>query len=52
MHILISRSRKGAWIEISLFNLVVNAVLSRSRKGAWIEIYTGYAGMIALRSLP
>ena len=34
----ISRSRKGAWIEMALTCLMVLALVRRSRKGAWIEI--------------
>ena len=33
-----SRSRKGAWIEISADALTAAARERRSRKGAWIEI--------------
>ena len=32
------RSRKGAWIEISLPPITLMVAVSRSRKGAWIEI--------------
>ena len=32
------RSREGAWIEISIFLLMLNGFFSRSREGAWIEI--------------
>ena len=33
-----SRSRKGAWIEISITVFTVQVDCRRSRKGAWIEI--------------
>ena len=36
--LLISRSRKGAWIEISLIGGALSNSAGRSRKGAWIEI--------------
>ena len=32
------RSRKGAWIEISMRKIGYSSLLGRSRKGAWIEI--------------
>ena len=32
------RSRKGAWIEISLTESKYPSVCGRSRKGAWIEM--------------
>ena len=35
---IISRSREGAWIEISPFSDNMNVFLSRSREGAWIEM--------------
>ena len=34
----LSRSRKGAWIEIAAYNSQLTDVASRSRKGAWIEM--------------
>ena len=35
----LSRSRKGAWIEICINIFLRPVVDSRSRKGAWIEIH-------------
>ena len=35
------RSRKGAWIEMSVFRMKFVLLMSRSRKGAWIEINYG-----------
>ena len=35
-----SRSREGAWIEISISALTTHAAASRSREGAWIEMPT------------
>ena len=35
---MLSRSRKGAWIEIYMLSAVKLNASSRSRKGAWIEI--------------
>ena len=35
---VISRSRKGAWIEINAMFFEKFIKKSRSRKGAWIEI--------------
>ena len=32
------RSRKGAWIEMSLLGGALSNSAGRSRKGAWIEI--------------
>ena len=32
------RSRKGAWIEITVIPFLAASTLGRSRKGAWIEI--------------
>ena len=33
-----SRSREGAWIEISVISRLEELGLSRSREGAWIEM--------------
>ena len=33
-----SRSRKGAWIEMSIIGGALSNSAGRSRKGAWIEI--------------
>ena len=38
------RSRKGAWIEITLKIQRDNLEVGRSRKGAWIEILGGMVG--------
>ena len=38
----LSRSRKGAWIEITLKALLHHVSVGRSRKGAWIEIHDSY----------
>ena len=35
---VVSRSRKGAWIEIKIDSKTGEETLRRSRKGAWIEI--------------
>ena len=34
----VSRSREGAWIEMSRPGMSLNTPLSRSREGAWIEM--------------
>ena len=48
-----SRSRKGAWIEMSLIGGALSNSAGRSRKGAWIEIAaTGLYGTSGLESLP
>ena len=36
--LIVSRSRKGAWIEIEDIFKLGFVTISRSRKGAWIEI--------------
>ena len=36
--LIVSRSREGAWIEISLLVSMIAAFACRSREGAWIEI--------------
>ena len=36
-----SRSREGAWIEISIIGGALSNSAGRSREGAWIEIKKG-----------
>ena len=38
------RSRKGAWIEMSIIGGALSNSAGRSRKGAWIETYRDLSG--------
>ena len=40
---MVSRSRKGAWIEITELDAKRYFGACRSRKGAWIEIFASSA---------
>ena len=48
----LSRSRKGAWIEIAIPTEFQIAIIGRSRKGAWIEITAEPYSAVAIVSLP
>ena len=44
---VISRSRKGAWIEMLPHSIIYIESEGRSRKGAWIEIVNGASALSA-----
>ena len=50
--VIIGRSRKGAWIEITATADKTKSINSRSRKGAWIEISCRSLSMAALIVAP
>ena len=47
-----SRSREGAWIEITICEQAHNVVSSRSREGAWIEIYNDNLALVKQNVAP